>query len=452
MRNWIIGLLTLALVVTGAWGYNQYRLNNQTRILLENQHQRAFYNLVGNVENISVLTSKSLVSGSPQQNLRLLSDIHWQANFAQDNLAQLPLSHETLTRTQKFLTQLGDYAYTLAKATADGKTFNSKEISQLEELHNEVGELGEALNELQKQVAQNGMQWQEIRSASQKKLDKESTGYMDNSFQKIDQQMQKYPTLVYDGPFSDHMELRNPKDLSGKAITEEDAKRIAREFVDLRPDTDYVVTDNGKSTQDASIPVYSIRIAPRTPSMGEVFYVDVSQKGGHVVMVMNSRDIGNATIGLDEALEKAKAFLAKTEYKSMVPTYSLRQQNTMVVLFAYQENGVIVYPDLIKVNVALDNGQITGFEGAGYLINHYKRNLPEPSLSKDEAQEKLNPALKIESSRLTVIPLETREEKLCYEFKTSYKGDDFLIYINALDGREEQILKLLKTPGGTWTM
>ena len=149
---------------------------------------------------------------------------------------------------------------------------------------------------------------------------------------------------------------------------------------------------------------------------------------------------------------KAKAFLAKTEYKSMVPTYSLRQQNTMVVLFAYQENGVIVYPDLIKVNVALDNGQITGFEGAGYLINHYKRNLPEPSLSKDEAQEKLNPALKIESSRLTVIPLETREEKLCYEFKTSYKGDDFLIYINALDGREEQILKLLKTPGGTWTM
>lgn len=100
----------------------------------------------------------------------------------------------------------------------------------------------------------------------------------------------------------------------------------------------------------------------------------------------------------------------------------------------------------------LTMGKITGFEGAGYLINHYKRNLPEPSLSKDEAQEKLNPALKIESSRLTVIPLETREEKLCYEFKTSYKGDDFLIYINALDGREEQILKLLKTPGGTWTM
>ena len=59
------------------------------------------------------------------------------------------------------------------------------------------------------------------------KLDKESTGYMDNSFQKIDQQMQKYPTLVYDGPF-DHMELWNPKDLSGKAITEEDAKELPR--------------------------------------------------------------------------------------------------------------------------------------------------------------------------------------------------------------------------------
>lgn len=452
MRNWILGLLVVALLATGAWGYNQYRINNQTKILLENQHQRAFYNLVGNVQNLSVLTSKSLVSGSPRQNIRLLSDIWWQANFAQDNLGQLPLSHVTLTRTQKFLTQLGDYSYSLSKNVADGKFINSDQTATLEHLHNKVGELSKDLIMLQNTVAKNGVRWSEIEQTSKKNLDKESTQYLNTHFKRINEQAQKFPTLIYDGPFSDNMAVRSPKSLSGKKITWEEAKKVARNFVDLRQGVDYVVSKNGQSTQKATIPIYSVRIAPRVPSMGEVFYVDISQKGGHVVMVMNSRNIGAATIGLNQALEKAKSFLAKTQYQSMVPTYSLRQENTVIVNFAYKENNVLVYPDLIKVSVAMDNGQVIGFESSGYLISHHQRNIPSPKLTAEEARQKLNPALQVQSERLAVIPLETRKESFCYEFKTTYKGDNFLVYINALNGTEEQILQLLHTPGGTWAM
>jgi len=452
MRNWIIGILGAALCLTGIWGYNQYRMNNQNRILLENQHQRAFYNLVSNVENLSVLTAKSIVSGSSNQNTRMLSDIWRQSNQAQENLGQLPLSHVTLTRTQKFLTQMGDYAYSLAKTTANGEPINSKQTSTLEELHNQVGELSQDLVELQKQLAKGGMHWTEIKNASREKLDKESTGYLDTNFTQINKKVEEYPTLIYDGPFSDHMESKKPKDLSGKNISWDEAKRTARDFIDRRDGIDYVVSENGKSSEDATIPIYSVRIAPRIPNMGEVFYVDVSQTGGHVVMVMNSRNIGAATIGLDQALEKAKSFLAKTEFKNMVPTYSLRQENILIVNFAYKEKDVIVYPDLIKVNVAMDNGQVVGFDSAGFLMSHYHRDIPEPKLTVEEAEQKLNPALKVESQRLSIIPLETGAERFCYEFKTSFKGDNFLIYINALDGTEEKILQLLKTPGGTWTM
>lgn len=451
-RHWLTGVLTIALIFTGVWGFNQYRINQANRILLENDQQRSFYNLVSNVGNLSVLTSKSLVSGSPQQNIRLLSDIWWQANFAQDNLGQLPLAHTTLTRTQRFLTQLGDYAYTMAKYTADGRTMNTEQLSTLEDLHNQTSKLSGDLLELQKEVQQNGINWREAKQASNRKLDQESTDYLNVNFKKINEQINQYPTLIYDGPFSDHLETRKPKAVTGKMIDMEQAKKIARDFIDLRNDIEYVVKDNGKSTQDASIPIYSIRIAPRVPNMGEVIYVDVSQQGGHVTMAMNSRGIGEAKIGLGEALEKAKVFLSKTEYKSMVPTYSLRQENTLIVSFAYQENDVIVYPDLVKVNVAMDNGQIVGFESLGYLMQHEERNLPKPKLSIEEAEKKLNPNLTVDSKRLTLIPLATGKEVLCYEFKTSYKKDNFLIYINAADGVEEQILQLLHTPGGTWTM
>lgn len=451
-RHWLSGFLAIALIVTGVWGFNQYQTNQQNRILLENEHQRSFYNLVENVENLSVLTSKSIVSGSPQQNIRLLSDIWWQANFAQDNLGQLPLSHVTLTRTQRFLTQLGDYAYTMAKSTADGQPMSTEQLNTLEDLHNQTTQLSGDLIELQNEVAQNGINWREVKRESQEELDKESTGYLDVNFKKINEQINQYPTLIYDGPFSDHMETKNPKAVTGKMINWDEAKKIARDFVDRREGIDYMVAENGKSTKDANIPVYSVRITPRVPSMGEVIYVDVSQQGGHVTMVMNSRSVGEAKIGLGEALEKAKSFLSKTEYKSMVPTYSLRQENTLIVSFAYKEKDVIVYPDLVKVNVSMDNGQITGFESMGYLMQHEVRNLPEPKLTIEEAEQKLNPILKVDSRRLTLIPLVTGKEVLCYEFKTSYKEDNFLIYINALDGVEEQILQLLHTPGGTWTM
>lgn len=452
MRYWLSGVLAIALIVTGVWGFNQYRTNQENKILLENEHQRSFYNLVENIENLSVLTSKTIVSGSPQQNIRLLSDIWWQSNFAQDNLGQLPLSHVTLTRTQRFLTQLGDYAYTMAKNTADGQPMSTEQMSTLEDLHNQTTQLSGDLIELQTQVAQNGINWREVKEKSQDKLDQESTGYLDANFQKINEQINQYPTLIYDGPFSDHLETRNPKAVTGKMISWDEAKKLAREFVDLREGIDYVVAENGKSTKDANIPVYSVRISPRVPSMGEVIYVDVSQQGGHITMVMNSKSIGAAKIGLGEALEKAKSFLAKTEYQSMVPTYSLRQENTLIVSFAYKEKDVIVYPDLVKVSVSMDNGQVTGFESIGYLMQHEVRNLSEPELTMEEAEQKLNPILKVDSRRLTLIPLPTGKEVLCYEFKTSYKGDNFLIYINALDGVEEQILQLLHTPGGTWTM
>lgn len=451
-RNWLSGLLALALVVTGIWGYNQYRVNQSNRILLENEHQRSFYNLVENVENLSVLTSKSIVSGSPQQNIRLLSDIWWQANFAQDNLGQLPLSHVTLTRTQRFLTQLGDYAYTMAKSTADGRPMNSDQLKTLEDLHNQTTQLSGDLIELQNEVAKNGINWRQVKNESKEKLDKESTGYLDTNFAKINEQINQYPTLIYDGPYSDHLMTKNPKAITGDMIGWGEAKKIARDFVELRDGVDYVVSENGKSSKEAAIPVYSVRIAPRVPSMGEVIYVDVSQQGGHVVMVMNSRSVGAAKIGLNDALERAKSFIAKTEYKSMVPTYSLRQENTLIVSFAYKENDIIVYPDLAKVNVCMDNGQVTGFEAMGYLMQHEERDIPKPKLSVEEAQQKLNPILEVESRRLTLIPLATGKEVLCYEFKTTYKKDNFLIYINASNGVEEQILQLLHTPGGTWTM
>ena len=65
---------------------------------------------------------------------------------------------------------------------------------------------------------------------------------------------------------------------------------------------------------------------------------------------------------------------------------------------------------------------------------------------------KLAKNLQIASEGLAIIPTEFQTEILCYEFKGKVDDKEFLVYINAENGREEDILIITNTPNGTLTM
>ena len=136
----------------------------------------------------------------------------------------------------------------------------------------------------------------------------------------------------------------------------------------------------------------------------------------------------------------------------MKETYYLKEEGIVTINYAYTENGVVIYPDLIKVKVALDNGEILGMETSGYLNNHTERNLSDVKINKEEAKKTLNKELDIQSEGLAVIPTEWESEILCYEFKGKVEDKEFLVYINAENGREEDILIITDTPNGILTM
>ena len=64
----------------------------------------------------------------------------------------------------------------------------------------------------------------------------------------------------------------------------------------------------------------------------------------------------------------------------------------------------------------------------------------------------MNKDLNIESEGMAIIPTEWKTENLCYEFKGKVNDKEFLVYINAENGREEDILVIQNTPEGTLTM
>ena len=104
----------------------------------------------------------------------------------------------------------------------------------------------------------------------------------------------------------------------------------------------------------------------------------------------------------------------------MKETYYLKQEGIVTINYAYTQQDVVIYPDLIKVKVALDNGEILGLESTGYLNSHYERTNLEAKISKEDAKKTINKNLQIESEGLAVIPTKYQTEILCWEFKGRY--------------------------------
>ncbi|OPY59703.1 MAG: Sporulation protein YpeB [Pelotomaculum sp. PtaU1.Bin035] len=453
MRKWIlaaiIGLLALAAV--GSWGYSRQVAGRNLENYLNNKYQRAFYDLANQAQNLEVLLSKTLVASDPRLDSALLMDIRQQAAFAQSNLSQLPLNDALAGRTAKFLSQVGDYAGSLARQISQGEAIDSKNWDTLKSLYEQSVELNRDLQGIQASVARNNFYFGEMLRQVRSKLQKAPDNLARTDFQTMDERMRRYPALLYDGPFSEHLERAEPRYLSGRGnVGAPEAEQKALAFVDKRGGAEYQAKVTGPA--GGRIPAHRVEVVPAGGGDGAVTVLDVSQQGGEVIWMLNSRPLGDQAVSIEDARRKAEDFLAGRGYGEMRSTYFLRQGNSATFNFAALQDGVTLYPDLVKLTVALDNGEVIGTETSGYLMSHRRRDLPKAGVSREQALAAINPRLEASGGSLALIPVGVTDEELAYEFQGKMGEDNYLIYVNAVNGREENVLKLIETPGGILTM
>ena len=153
-----------------------------------------------------------------------------------------------------------------------------------------------------------------------------------------------------------------------------------------------------------------------------------------------------------DALKKASEFLSSHGYADMKESYYSTSDGVCTVNYAYKKDGVIYYPDLIKVGVNLETGDIASFDAKGYIMNHTERNLSSDILSQAEAQKSVSGLLTVLDSKRAVIPTKSKGEKDCWEFHCADKdGNEVLVYIDTKTGYEDDILLLLYSDGGILT-
>lgn len=420
--------------------------NKKTNQTLLNTYNKAFYELVEYVDNVEVLLAKAQITSTPEFSVKTLSNIWRKADLAQSSLSQIPTNNNTLNNAVKFFNQLSDYSYSLSNELIDGKELKKEDYQNLDEYYKTCQTLNVTIQELANDFSNNSISWEELTEEENTAvLAQEVANISKDSFSKIEEDMQDYEGLIYDGPFSEHMTSTEPLGLGEEKITEEEGKEKIYEFVDKASIKE--IQSNG--IVNGNIPTFSYEFILNNGIHG---YADITEKGGQVLLLNIDREVNEENILKEQAGAIGKNYLNNHGYVDMKESYYTNENGILTINYAYVQNGIICYPDLIKVKVALDNGEILGFESAGYLNSHHVREIPVAHISMQEAEERLNPNLKIEASNVAIIPTDWKTELTTYEFRGKMHDKDFIVYINIENGKEEKIFMILDTPGGTFTL
>ena len=343
------------------------------------------------------------------------------------------------------MNQVSDYSYTLSRKNINNEELTDEDFENIKTLYGYSNSLKETLNQLSEELYTGQISWGDLKSDNSHKF----AQAVDNIsiFSNIDSNLSEYEGLIYDGAYSDHVNKVEKKGLTGEDISEEDAKSKVRAF--FKDKTVEKIDGNGL-LENADIPSYEFVI--KFFNEDEKTWISISKKGGHIIQMEKVRDVNEEKKNFEEVNEIGKKYLEDKGFPNMKETYYMKKDNIITINYAYEDGNVLVYPDLIKLKIALDNGEIIGIEATGYLNSHTNRTYPENIISIEEAKEKLNPKLNIESERLSVIPTKWKTEIYAYEFKGKVEEKEFLVYINAETGKEEDVLVILDTPDGVLTM
>ncbi len=446
-RHMLSVIVVLGAIIIGL-GLFTYKRERDFRQASENSYNMAFFELVDYVDNVEAYLAKSLISTTPEHGAETLTHLWREANLAQSYLAQLPIGSQELENTSKFLNQVSDYSYTLSRKNIYQESLKQEELDNLKSLHDYSLELKNTLIQLSADMNDGRISWGELTKKGSIAFAQQVSNISQDSFSGLEENFHEYAGLIYDGAFSEHMTNPERKGLTGDNIDEQRANEIVKEFYGAENIEE--ITFNGLS-ENGNIPSFDFSVKLNKRQKDQRANISISQKGGHIVLVNDNKNVETEVISQEQANQIGKEFLSKKGFPNMKETYYLKQQGIVTINYAYNQDGVIIYSDLIKLKIALDNGEILGMETTGYLNSHEQRNLPQAKITKEEAKKTLNKNLEIISESLAVIPTEFQTELYCWEFKGRVDDTEFLVYINAETGREEDILIIQNTPDGTLT-
>lgn len=406
MRKYLLVTIAVgALFITGGIAIVQSQHAARLEQAMEEIYLSALHQTAEEMNTLSLAIEKALLTTDPALSATLLNSISRSADHVQQSMALLPVSHQAMLPTLHFVHQLTDYTSGLLPQVVEQRSLSAQ-----------------AQGQLRQQLA----------------LCTQLCGQLSliNSAADLE-------TLTLDGiNLAEAPAAPVAKGLPAGEITQEEAIDIARSFVG----DDRVIRLQTAPGTSGSLAAYGVTVTTADVQLN----LEITRQGGKVLWMVPETASFAVTQSIESCRTAAQAFVELHGFDPMQAVHHQVYDGLCVISFVPLQQDILLYPDLIRVQVRMDTAQVVGLEAHNYWLNHTQRILPAPGIQPDTLRQRLTDKAEVTGWQLCLIPHEG-EEVLCYEFTLVHDGESYLIYIDAQNGHEIELLKTIHLENGMLT-
>lgn len=418
-KVWKIALIIICVLLVGALATSLGILAHKVKVFNTEMgavYDGAFYQTLDGLGDMENKLKKVQVSNYNKTKKQLLQEVYVDCEVTAVNLARLNNEEFDTAKVIKFVNQLGGFSAYLAKKLPD-ENVTEAENQKLMKLTEVVSALEKAFSEAGNAVALGGNLYNTLSEGIQT---------LSGVYEAFDQTTVDYPEMIYDGPFSEGLLDREAKFLKDKNEVEES---VSLEKI-------IALYGSGESEGEVSgaIPSYLYSIPDGS--------VEVSKVGGYIVEIARDSHEGEVNLTKEQALSTAKGFLENVGYNGLEAVWVSINGYMAYINFAFVKDGVIYYPDLIKVKISLVGGEILGLDAQNFLYNHVERTLKENlgDVNTITFKEGFEAVVK----RRVIIPTEWNTEIEAYEVAGKYDDAFYYIYYDATTLEEIKVMRVIQ--------
>lgn len=392
----IVFVLVYALVVVSVFAFNKSSENENLSLALSNQYAKKMADASEKLDELDSAVKQTLLFNQSEGASKAREDIWRLSSDIKSSVSSLPLDTSFSTTWMNYLGRIGNFAKEADRSENPEDYY--KVMSQASK------NLGEMKNEWR--IATAGLvegrysmdEWTDRLNATNPDFDWSSMSASIKSYTESD-----FPLTASE---SDAMKKRDLQNIDEPKVTQAEA---VKRFQTLFPQVSNDVIGVEMSKPGSPFPFFHIRFTD-----GEsIGYIDITEKGGHVLSYLSERPFGKENFSYEEIRKKAEDFLGLAEYKDLVYEESRENSTSWHLVYVRKEPfyGAKVFSDVIHLKVAKDTGGIIGLNAAEYI---QKEKLHRQSIKKINWNEFFHEDVKVVSDELAYVENEKFEQRLSY--------------------------------------
>ena len=373
---------------------------------------RAFEEAVTAADALSLSLKKLSYAGDEALGKSLCAQAHAAALSCDTALSVLPFATQELEGLLGFLNRAGDYTASLCALSAE--TLEESDRQHLQDFGEAAAQLADSLRKLQAKV-HSGDVAMDRRETPLRNVGEDGTERLSARLLDYESGFTAPEAFAYEGQFSPE-KSRGPGTLTDGEARALAAKAAGVEERELREE----YTAEGPEGR-------------RCYSAGGLL-IGVSRRG--LEFMGRSRLVSAASITLEQAQEKAEAFLKRMGYEDLSLCASGGTDTVAAFVYAPTQDGVMRPDDSLRISIALDDGSVYAFDATKYSARAVELSW---NTDEDAALATLPEGVQAASTRPLIIKSQGGAYLPCWEL-TVAGGDDgssgARVYVDAGTGRQ----------------